>query len=281
MKQNSEKLGFLYVANKQKFIAESKISSKSLKRFTKNPVCLICTKELYTEDLKNYFDIILFNDEIKTTSYISKIIGLLQTPFDRTLFLDCDTFIADEIDELFPLLDLVDFSCTTEPTLHTFSNIDLKYKNIFPEFHSGIILYKNNEVIKKLFNDWLSICVTNNIKFDMPGLREAVIENISNVRFSILPDHYNLHAFKTMVVLYNKVKIIHVRLGYKWGLLTPHFLSFEKMDKFAKRINKITYKRLYIRHLGIIPYNYTPANILHFLKKKLGFKHVSKHHHST
>lgn len=271
----SEK-GFIYIANRQKFIDEAIISAQSLKRFSNEPICLICPKKLVQNNLEKVFDVIKTDEEIEEYTYLSKVIGLQLTPFKKTVFLDSDTFITDSISELFDILNLVDFATTNEVTMHTTTKIELKYKHILPEFNSGVIVYNSNEVMQKIFNDWFTICQSNNIINDMPGLREAVIDNFNEVRFSILPDQYNTHGFKSMLILNNKVKVIHERLGYKWGVTTPHFMSFEKMNKFALKINKLEYKRLFVPKVGIIPYNWSPANIILYVKRKMGFKRVSK-----
>lgn len=267
--------GILYVANSQKFIDEILISLRSLRRFNTLPVCLVCTPELNKEEIANLFDLIVVNEQLKNYTYLSKVVGLQHTPFEQTIFLDSDTFVTDSIEELFDILDLVDFATTAEPTLHT-TKLGLKYKNIFPEFNSGVVVYKNNKVMNKLLNDWLSVCISRKIKLDMPGLREAVLLNFNEVRFSILPDLYNVHGFKTSLVLYTKVKIIHERLEFKRGVITPNLMSFEKMDVFSQKINRYPYKRIYIPMIGIIPYNWNPLSLSLYIKKKLGYRRVSK-----
>lgn len=270
------KNGYLYIANRKKFLNESIISAKSLKRFNEEPVCIVCPEELICNEMKQVFDEIIINEEISSYTYLSKVIGLQLTPFDRTVFLDSDTFVTAKISELFDVLDIVDFATTNEVTMHTTNRIELKYKYVFPEFNSGVIVYKSNTIMHKVFTEWFDICKSNNIINDMPGLREAVLKNIDKVTFSVLPDLYNTHGFKSMLMLHSKVKVIHERLGYKWGVITPHFMSFEEMDKFAKRINKIEYKRVYIPKIGLLPYNWSPTKIVLYLKRKMGFKRISK-----
>ena len=231
----SKEKGYLYVANKPKFIHEALISVRSLKKHNNEQVCLVCTKDVFIEKLTTYFDIILFVEEISDYSYFSKVIGLKHTPFEKTVFLDSDTFITDKIIELFDVLEFVDIATTAEEKSHTTEPHDFKYRNVFPEFNSGVIVYRKNSVTNKLFTDWLLICQKYNILNDMPGLREAVLKNYNVLKYSILPQLYNAHGFKSMLILHNNIKIIHERLGYKKGLITPHFLSFEEMELFCKK----------------------------------------------
>ncbi len=273
---NMKEKGYLYVANKSKFIKEAIVSVTSLKKYNKEDVGLICTENVYTKELDSVFDIIIFNKEIENYTYLSKVLGLKNSPFEKTVFLDTDTFITDQISELFDLLDFVDLATTSEEKLHTTKAFDFKYRNIFPELNSGVIVFRNNQSTLKLFEDWFIICKKYGIINDMPGLREALLKNFDYIKYSTLPQLYNTHGFKSMLILNNKVKIIHERLGYKKGTITPFFLPFETMDKFAKKINKKHYKRLYIPRIGIISYRWSPENIILFFKKKLGYKRVSK-----
>lgn len=271
--------GYLYVANHQKFVNEAIISCKSLKRFNQEPVCLVCPKDLDTLELQSYFDMIVHNEEIGSYTYLSKVIVLQHSPFERTIFLDTDTFITDVISELFEVLDLVDFATTTEHTMHTTRSPHLDYRFIFPEFNTGVIVYKNTPVMQALIGDWFAYCVNNNIVKDMPGFREAVLMHIGTVRFSILPDIYNAHGFKTMLVLYRKVKIIHERLEYPKRSLTPRFMNFDYMERFSRSVNRLTCKRLYLPKLGVIHHRWNGISILLYLKKKAGYKKDYKCNH--
>ena len=269
--------GFLYIANNQKFLDEALISARSLKRFNPEPVCLVCGPELRNSpDLKSFDKVVVVEDLDKYT-YWAKIIGLENTPFEKTIFFDSDTFITDSLSEVFEVLDLVDLAATSQPTMHTTNFKELSYKFVFPELNSGVIGFRNNEIFKQVLKDWKDFCFSNNIKNDMPGLREGVIKNIDKVKYTILPDLYNEHGFRSMTILNGKIKVLHVRLGYQRGITTAHFLDFEAMDRFANMINKSHFKRLYISGLGIIPYNWNGTSLKLKLKKLMGQKRVSKH----
>ena len=267
--------GFIYVANQEKFLKEAIISAKSLKRFSNIPIAVILTENLVGNDLEIFDDTIIVN-ELQKYTYLSKIIGMQNTPYDKTIFLDSDTFICSSIDNLFDLLYYFDFSTTIESKRHTTSKKDLLLKNILPEFNTGVIVYNNNDVMAKVFKDWFEKCNEWQIKNDMPGFRESILINCREVRFSILPSEFNLHGLKTMTLIYGEVKVIHERYGVGLNSLTPYCQSFNKMDKLAYNLNIITYKRLYIKYIGLISYRLTPFNLIHKVKKLLGIKRYSK-----
>lgn len=270
-------VGFLFVANKQKFVDEAIISTKSIKQFSNLPIAIVCSKDLVTKELEIFFDIVIINEEINNYIYLSKIIGIQNSPFERTLFLDSDTFICSNIDYLFELLDFCDIATTQENSYHTINpEIEIKFKNIIPEFNSGVVLIKKNEITNKLLNDWFNFCIEKNIKNDMPGLREAVLKNFNQIKYLILPQEYNAHGFSSMLMLYGEVKIVHERLGKSWKTTTPHILNFEEALKFSQKINKYNYKRLFVPYIGIIPYSWNLNNLFFKIKKRLGIKRKSK-----
>jgi len=268
--------GYLYVVNKQKFINEAIISGQSIRQYSILPIAIVCTRELATQEVNVFFDEVIINDELNNHLYLSKIIGMQNSPFENTVFLDSDTFVCSDISNLFELSNLVDIATTIESKLHTAVLPNIDYKNIIPEFNSGVIFFRKNAITEKLFNDWLQVCIELNIKIDMPGLREAILKNFNEIKFVILPEEYNSHGYKSMLMLNGEVKVIHERLGATWKSITPHFFSFGEGKRFAEKINKKKIKRLYIPYVGIIPYNWSPFNIVFKLKMMLGVKRVSK-----
>ena len=269
--------GYLYVANRPKLLSEAKISARSLRRFTDRPIAIVLSENINNDTLIDVFDQILVIPGIEKYSYLAKIIGILNSPYEKTVFLDCDTFVCSDISELFNILEIADFATTQETSKHTGQLKSIRYKNILPEFNTGVMVFKKSDHVTKLFDDWLNVCVSQNIKFDMPGFREAVIENFGELHYSILPEEYNAHGFQSMIILYDDIKIIHGRLGNRWRTLTRYFLSFDKMQKFAEKINKKKMKRLYLPYLGVFPYTWNLNNLFYKIKKAFGVKRTSKY----
>ena len=184
--------GFLYIAIGKRYLIEAEISARSLKRFTKYPVCIITNEEGYQNPV---FDIII-HEEI-AGDFLSRIIGAPKTPFERTVFLDTDTFICSSLDGLFEALDLFDMCMVPDNFIHGYSfflqynpGYKLQYEKVIPEFNTGVMVYEKNEQVLKLFSDWLIIHQQMNIKANMPSFREAFIKNAAHVSISPLPFEY-------------------------------------------------------------------------------------------
>jgi len=272
------KEGFLYVAFGKRYILEAEISARSLKRFTKLPICLITDDEDYNS---KYFNIVLI--EKGERDFVSKIIGMQRTPFERTIYVDSDTFICAPIDKLFHILDIFDLAMTVDKYNHSYaffqhynSSFQLRFENVLPEYNTGLIVYHNNESVKKLLDDWLTIHHQMKVKADMPSFREAFIKNASLVRIAALPSEYNYYGTHSFGIAYNEIKVIHERLGERWNTLTTVMLPFEKMDKKARMMNKYHCKRIIIPYFGVMPYTVSPYRIKYKIKQLLGIKKTKK-----
>jgi alpha-N-acetylglucosamine transferase len=272
------KQGFLYIALGKRYILEAEMSARSLKRFTQYPVCIVTDEDGYSSE---YFDVVVIQKGER--DFVSKIVGMQKSPFEKTIFLDSDTFVCSCVDHLFDILELFDIAMTVDPRTHSYGFLNsynpsfpIILKNALPEYNTGIIVYKDNTFVKKLFSDWLNIHQEMKIKADMPSFREAFLKNVSNVRIATLPLEYNYFGTQSFGFAYNEIKIIHERLGERWKTLTTVMLPFEKMEKKARMINKYHCKRIVVPYLGVIPYTFSPYHLKYKLKQILGIKKTKK-----
>ena len=75
--------------------------------------------------------------------FYEKTRWMRESPYDRTLFIDADTYVLEPVPELFTLLDHFDCAATHEEYLNTdwygkYSRPDVPES--FPEFNTGILL---------------------------------------------------------------------------------------------------------------------------------------------
>ncbi len=269
--------GYLYIAIGEMFRFEAERSSRSLRRFTKYPICLVTDEIGFTS---SQFDKIIYVENIGR-SFEVKITGMQLSPFDKTVFLDGDTFVCDSIDNIFDLLDYFDMAATQDLTGHSMGfwnqyqpEYQLKLKGIFHEFHTGVVGFNLNNRVKEFLDIWLRIHRQLNMYADMPTFREALLQY--PIRMGVLPHEYNLTGLKSMVIAQGKVKVIHDRLGEKWNNLRSHMASFQYMDNLALRINKTELKRLIIPYVGVIPYYFSPFYLKQKIKRILGIKAKKK-----
>lgn len=265
--------GYLYIAIGDVFLREAEISARSLRRFTKFPVYLITDNPVF---YSAFFDKIIKVENIGR-SFEVKITGMQISPFDKTVFLDCDTFVCEPIDEIFDLLDRFDMAMSVYQGGISKSFWD-KYKPDYKlsltdtlyEYHTGVIGFRKNENVNSFLDKWLDIHRELNIYADMATFREAFLKH--PLMIAPLPYEYNVQGIKSMTVLHGKVKVIHERLGERWGNLRSHAKNFRAMNRFAKKVNRKECKRLLIPYIGIIPYYFSPFYIKQKIKRLMGVK---------
>ena len=124
--------------------------------------------------------------------------------YDNILFLDNDTYVCDNVDEIFRYLNLYDI-CMARREWHIYDN------GIFSGLNCGVIAFRNNANIKRLFIRWEKKYheqITNNKKYtDQPVFNEVIKDMQSTVNLYILPNTYNLRT--PMGYVKGKVKILH------------------------------------------------------------------------
>jgi len=153
--------------------------------------------------------------EGSTDGFYDKTVFLQQTPYDRTLFLDADTYIVDPVPELFTLLDQFDLAATHEEYLNTDWSNQYPRPDIpasFPEFNTGVLAYKRSSRTARCFEQWASLY--RSFLADHPGakindqpfFRAAVYSN--DARIATLTREYNC-KFRGQGYLNGRVKILH------------------------------------------------------------------------
>ncbi|KJD34106.1 hypothetical protein PK35_05085 [Tamlana nanhaiensis] len=245
--------GVIYIANGDKFINEAIASAKSLKQHNSNlSVTLFSNKKVGTE----YFDKQIL---IENPGYRDKVYYLEKSPYERTLFLDTDTFVCDNIDELFFLLNHFDIALAHAPMRLAqdykpiLSHLNQqKITRAYPEFNTGVILYKNGAHFKAMMKHCQELynSYSENGKLKLPDqivFREAIY--YSKLKLATLTPEYNCRSlFYTYVE--GTVKILHDRR--------------KNMYKWAKKVNKSKFPRIIIPGIGCIT------------QKSIWFKLISK-----
>ena len=203
-------MGILYVASQKKYIEEAKVSAKSAKKHGLS-TALFC-KNLKVD--KEKFDYVR---KIKNSEggFIDKINPLKKTPFNRTLFLDTDTVVLEEIDEIFKLLDKYDIAYSHAPVRRNEKYKKTETPRPFFQPNTGVILYKKEQKVMRFIEDWREL-YKQQLKHmkeppnDQPSFQEAIFK--SNLKDYILPPEYNLRIpFPYFIGGNESVKIIHGR----------------------------------------------------------------------
>lgn len=144
-----------------------------------------------------------------------------RSPFDRTIYMDADTYIVDRdaLDELFELLDKFDLVGTLDTgrrwELYGDDTPPVRAPVAFPQLNSGVLCFERTDAVEELFDLWRAVYnrLTENSREgehvpDQAALREALYR--SDVSYGTVGPEYNCRI-PFVQQLNGKVKILHGR----------------------------------------------------------------------
>lgn len=204
-----EKKGLVYVATGEKYIREAEISAQSAQRVMPDiPIALFTNDGSYQNPLFSY----IFVVESYSNMLSDKIDPLLSTPFEKSIFIDTDTYLCDGIEDVFELLDNFDLAVA-----HAYDRrpANVPVPDCFPELNTGVIAFvrspKMDELLKKwrvLFDEYFQSDAR--VVNDQAAFRKVLYD--SDLRFYILPPEYNMRPqFPAIAGRGEKMKVLHAR----------------------------------------------------------------------
>jgi hypothetical protein len=235
----------LYVAMGE-YVEEAAISARSAREHMDVPVAII------TDESPDYdcFDIVIDCDDPRY-GFADKVNNLHRTPFDRTLFLDTDIYVARPVSDVFAVLERKDVAVAHDVAVkapmdgYTRARIPAAY----PEFNSGVIGYAGTDAADSVLRDYWEIYSSANYTVDQPALRRALYEN-DEAQVCVLPDEYNCR-WTICGQVSDTVRLFHGRLydfdGEIDGLDdTPTDTRFDAVD-YAREAEKTLNGRMGLR----------------------------------
>ncbi len=208
--------GIVYVAMGERFVSEAAVSAASARRHVGVPITIFTDAPDVARATDCFDDIVaLVRSGIR--AHRDKLVAFRQLPYDQTLFLDTDTFVALPIDGFWELLDHFDLAATA----------DRGYKDEFPagstvpstykEINTGVLLMRRSEALDRVVAAALDhydelvagMAPGEHFKYyDQTALRLALYG--SGMRIVPLPEEDNCR-FATYGKLNGPVRILHGR----------------------------------------------------------------------
>jgi hypothetical protein len=197
--------GVLYIARGSKYVEAAVESARSVRRVTPGIPIAIATDGPAPAEFDHTIPL------TESDGYRAKIVGMIASPFERTLMLDVDTYAASDLSEVFRLLDAFDVAAAHAPKRISL-RVTLPLADIpdsFPELNTGVIAYRKNERVRRLLQAWLE--EYDRLGWlDQPAFRR-VLYTATDVRLAVLPPEFNLGFWKAGY--YNQ----HVRVLHGWA----------------------------------------------------------------
>ncbi|MBD3392242.1 MAG: hypothetical protein GF418_09260 [Chitinivibrionales bacterium] len=170
-------------------------------------------------------------------SFIDKIHGFLNAPYDYNIYMDSDTAAVGAIGDLFALLDRFDLAACMGVGAHgrrynACSRDDIPES--FAELNTGVVCFRRSPASRAVFDRWLELYTSHpEHVHDQPAFREAVFE--SALSLYVLPPEFNyLPGFG---VLSGNVRVFH----------SPRIAADPRaFERFEKQINQSDDVRLFV-----------------------------------
>lgn len=231
-----ESRGVVYIATGEKFVEEALISARSVrKQMPEIEIALFTDLEKLVEDPPEPITQVFLLEDVHK-SCLDKMYPLLDTPFEKNLFLDTDTYLCDRVDELFEILDHYDIGAAHPPF-----RVQYQIEGIpecFPEPNTGVIVFRKSPEALEVISKWpveyeRQLASEEKPHHDQHSFRAALYG--SAARFLVLPNEYNFRSIgPNFAGKGSKVKIIHGRHA-----------NFERVEK---RLNGNLDYRVFLNH---------------------------------
>jgi len=227
--------GIVYSATSERYVEQAVRSAASSLRHNDLPHMLFADAEPAPVP---GLEVVLF--EPSGNPYVDKIANMRRSPFERTIYLDTDTYVVDEIVHVVELLDHYDLAAAFAAAYGGLA--DPGVPKSFGEFNTGVVAWRRNERTTAFMAAWQRTYETWLREGPFPGAREASRSKRADqpafrhcawehgIEVATLPPEYNLRiGLQTTVV--DRVRVLH-----------GHADSYER---FAKRYNSETGPRTY------------------------------------
>jgi Nucleotide-diphospho-sugar transferase len=238
--------GVLYIATGPKYVREALASIRSVRSVM--PWLAITLMADAVPEAPDAVDVRIipnaafgFRDKVK---YIDA------SPYEKTLFIDTDTYVCGDLSECFDLLDHFDLLVAHDALRVTTPNPGIGLA--FPELNTGVIFYRKCEATGRFFANWWRVheaaSAANPRRFpDQVSFREVLLN--SGLRIHVLPPEYHCMVWQASYV-YGPVKILHGRQDFP-------------LHEVAREVNAATGPRIFKAGLGCQRIGYK-TDILHW-----------------
>lgn len=203
--RKTDSVGVVYIATGDQYITEAEYSAKSVRNHMPDLEIAIATDHSNID--QTLFDYTVGLSNKYPDSGVSTITPEL-SPFDRTLFLDTDTYVAKPVYELFDILDEHEIAVTQSPGGLSVPGVP----DPWTEYNTGVISYKSTEKTKEFFRTWARIhedlIDSEGITRNQPSFAKSLYS--TGINYFVLPREYNCRVPRLGYVA-DEAKIIHGR----------------------------------------------------------------------
>jgi hypothetical protein len=210
--------GIMYSAFGERYIAEAVSAARSSLRHNDVPHVIFSAGAVH--DPPPGVEVVSF-EQASSAPFVDRIANMRRSPFERTIYLDTDTYVVEPILDVFELLDRYDLALAHAPAYRGLD--DPEVPEAFPEFNCGFVAWRSEERVSEFlasweatYRAWLEKDVlrgryggehpSRSPIGDQPAFRRCAWQH--GMRVATLPPEYNLRlGIQTTVV--DRVRLIH------------------------------------------------------------------------
>jgi hypothetical protein len=205
--------GIVYSGTGDFYIAEAIRSARSSLRHNDLPHVIFASVEVEGGE-----GLTVMHFEPSGNPYRDKIANMRRSPFQRTIYLDSDTFVVDEVEDLMGLLDRYDMAVAFAPGYRGLD--DPEVPRAFYEFNTGVLAWRSSDRMSAFLRDWEETYAawldeeafpgarkaSRGRRADQPAFRRCAWQHDVSV-FALGPEYNFRLGFPAVAV--GKVRVIH------------------------------------------------------------------------
>lgn len=188
--------GVIYMAyGNDRFFNEAVSSVKSFKKIKAHKeieTCLLSTDDVSTDIISNFDRFIKINktsvNKVGETklkkNFQFKLLMYDYSPYDLTLFLDCDTYVCKDITVGYSAANSYKFAACMADSWYRLGAPISRLANVHPDytqFNSGVLFFKKDPIIHKVFNDALQLSIQDGMaRGDQAYINASIYKNNIN-----------------------------------------------------------------------------------------------------
>lgn len=229
--------GVIYIAMGDEFVAEARVSARSLRSSMPDvPVCIITDEEM---DLPEFDEELVVDDP--HYSFEDKVENMALSPYDKTVYLDTDVYVEDDISDLFELVDVFHIAVAHNGAGRNDRRETYTIEGVpdsFPEYNTGVVAFDTDEMAE-FTPDWKDAHRADH-PHDQPSFRYALYH--SDLRIATLPPEFNC-LFREPGNVVGRVKLFHGRLK---DINSPGAGRYYDVQTAIEQINGIETNRVFV-----------------------------------
>ena len=225
---NNDK-GVIYIATGEKYVEMAARSARSLKKH-----CPSLPVHIFTELETAPYSCFDSSTKISDPHIRSKVDYIYDTPFQKTLYLDADTRVCEDITHMFDLLDRYDIALAYTRVLKPYTG---QVPKLFQPMNGGVILFRKTDPVIEFLKSWKKAFHEVGVKHDQYTLRKLLW--LSDLKVWVLAPEYNCRPRSCIKALKSAEltpKILHLNEFKEEADIPP--ISSLPLTKKIKRIFK-------------------------------------------